>query len=195
MWPHLRERRWFVLKRPRSDINGESESEVTVTSKLHAQRGIQNKEEDQGRKPLIVGPVAAEVSVLEAHVGHGSIGPQRLPVTESALAQVPAESPAHALNGSIVPPVAKMAAEDYNREGVVRAPPSDRSDPSRAMGPMEPIRAPVLRVPRLAPPRAVHTGVTTQNGHFPRNHPPVVVERPRRDTNGGSETEVTVTRE
>ena len=28
-----RERRWFVLKRPRSDINGESESEVTVTSK------------------------------------------------------------------------------------------------------------------------------------------------------------------
>ena len=33
-----RERRWFVLKRPRSDINGESESEVTVTSKLHAQR-------------------------------------------------------------------------------------------------------------------------------------------------------------
>ena len=43
------------------------------------------------------------------------------------------------------------------------------------MGPMEPIRAPVLRVPRLAPPRAVHTGVTTQNGHFPRNHPPVVV--------------------
>ena len=53
-------------------------------------------------------------------------------MTESALAQVPAESPAHALNGSIVPPVAKMAAEDYNREGVVRAPPSDRSDPSRA---------------------------------------------------------------
>ena len=35
-----RERRWFVLKRPRSDINGESESEVTVTSKLHAHRGI-----------------------------------------------------------------------------------------------------------------------------------------------------------
>ena len=35
-----RERSWFVLKRPRGDINGESESEVTVTSKLHAHRGI-----------------------------------------------------------------------------------------------------------------------------------------------------------
>ena len=33
------ERRWFVLKRPRCDINGESENEVTVTSKQHAQRG------------------------------------------------------------------------------------------------------------------------------------------------------------
>ena len=94
-------------------------------------------------------------------------------MTERALAQVPANGPVHAVHSSGVPPVTKMAAEDYNREGVVRAPPSDRSDPSRAMGPMEPIRAQVLRVPRLAPPRAVHTGVTTQNGHFPRNHPPV----------------------
>ena len=33
------ERRWFVLKRPRCDKNGESENEVTVTSKQHAQRG------------------------------------------------------------------------------------------------------------------------------------------------------------
>ena len=32
---------------------------------------------------------------------------QRLPVTESALAQVPAHSPAHALNSSVAPPVAK----------------------------------------------------------------------------------------
>ena len=32
-----RERRWFVLKRPRRDINGGSETEVTVTSKRHAQ--------------------------------------------------------------------------------------------------------------------------------------------------------------
>ena len=33
-----RERRWFVLNRPRCDINGESETEVTVTSKQHAQK-------------------------------------------------------------------------------------------------------------------------------------------------------------
>ena len=31
-----RERRWFVLTRPRCDTNGESETEVTVTSKQHA---------------------------------------------------------------------------------------------------------------------------------------------------------------
>ena len=30
----LRERRWFVLERPRRDTNGGSETEVTVTSKL-----------------------------------------------------------------------------------------------------------------------------------------------------------------
>ena len=32
-----RERRWFVLERPRRDTNGGSETEVTVTSKRHAQ--------------------------------------------------------------------------------------------------------------------------------------------------------------
>ena len=31
-----RERRWFVLERPRRDTNGGSETEVTVTSKLQA---------------------------------------------------------------------------------------------------------------------------------------------------------------
>ena len=31
------ERRWFVLTRPRSDTNGESGTEVTVTSKQHKQ--------------------------------------------------------------------------------------------------------------------------------------------------------------
>ena len=36
-----RERRWFVLKRPRCDISGESETEVTETSKQHAQRKSQ----------------------------------------------------------------------------------------------------------------------------------------------------------
>ena len=33
-----RERRWFVLERPRRDTNGGSETEVTVTSKLQAKR-------------------------------------------------------------------------------------------------------------------------------------------------------------
>ena len=36
-WPEERERRWFVRKRPRRDINLGSETQVTVTSKRHAQ--------------------------------------------------------------------------------------------------------------------------------------------------------------
>ena len=36
-----RARRWFVLERPRCDISGESETEVTETSKQHAQRKSQ----------------------------------------------------------------------------------------------------------------------------------------------------------
>ena len=32
----MRERRWFVLERPRRDTNGGSETEVTVTSELQA---------------------------------------------------------------------------------------------------------------------------------------------------------------
>ena len=32
----LRERRWFVLERPRRDTNGGSETEVTVTSERQA---------------------------------------------------------------------------------------------------------------------------------------------------------------
>ena len=38
-----RERRWFVLERPRRDTNGGSETEVTVTSKLQA-NAERNKE-------------------------------------------------------------------------------------------------------------------------------------------------------
>ena len=38
-----RERRWFVLERPRRDTNGGSETEVTVTSKLPA-NAERNKE-------------------------------------------------------------------------------------------------------------------------------------------------------
>ena len=34
-----RERRWFVLERPRRDTNGGSETEVTVTSRLQEEKG------------------------------------------------------------------------------------------------------------------------------------------------------------
>ena len=67
--------------------------------------------------------------------------------------------PAHALNGSVVPPVAKMAAEDQNREGIVRAPPSVRASPSAALSQVIPERALELVVPESAPSRAVLTGV------------------------------------
>ena len=85
---------------------------------------------------------------MPAHALNG-----RLQLTESAL-------PAHALNGSVAPPVAKMAAEDYNREGIVRAPPSVRSAPSAALSQVIPERALELVMPESAPPRAVLTGVT-----------------------------------
>ena len=62
--------------------------------------------------------------------------------------------PAHALNGSVAPPVAKMAAEDYNREGIVRAPPSVRAAPSAALRPVIPERALELVVPESEPQRA-----------------------------------------
>ena len=39
-----RERRWFVLERPRRDINGGSETEVTVTSKLQAKETEKRRE-------------------------------------------------------------------------------------------------------------------------------------------------------
>ena len=43
-----RERRWFVLKRPRCDINGGSETEVTVTSKRHARAERGDTHEQKG---------------------------------------------------------------------------------------------------------------------------------------------------
>ena len=67
--------------------------------------------------------------------------------------------PAHALNGSVAPPVAKMAAEDYNREGIVRAPPSVRASPSAALRQVIPERTLELVVPETEPPWAVLTGV------------------------------------
>ena len=67
--------------------------------------------------------------------------------------------PAHALNDKVAPPVAKMAAEDFNREGVVRAPPSVRASPSAAFRPVKPERALELVIPESEPPWAVLTGV------------------------------------
>ena len=66
-----RDRRWFVLKRPRSDINGESESEVTVTSKLHAQsRGERVHPSRASKKMVLVlfGGAMLRPSVLVACV-------------------------------------------------------------------------------------------------------------------------------
>jgi len=80
-------------------------------------------------------------------------------VTERAQAQVPANGPAHALNSSVFPPVAKTAAEDWDREGVVRAPPSVRASPSAALRRVIPERALELVVPESAPSRAALTGV------------------------------------
>ena len=45
----MRERRWFVLERPRRDTNGGSETEVTVTSKLQA-NAERNKEIEKRQK-------------------------------------------------------------------------------------------------------------------------------------------------
>ena len=45
-----RERRWFVLKRPRCDTNEESETEVTVTSKLHAKQKEQRNRKEKRRQ-------------------------------------------------------------------------------------------------------------------------------------------------
>ena len=44
-----RERRWFVLERPRRDTNGGGETEVTVTSKLQA-NAERNKEIEKRQK-------------------------------------------------------------------------------------------------------------------------------------------------
>ena len=44
-----RERRWFVLERPRRDTNGGGETEVTVTSKLQANEE-RNKETEKRQK-------------------------------------------------------------------------------------------------------------------------------------------------
>ena len=45
----LRERRWFVLERPRRDTNGGSETEVTVTSEQQA-NAERNKETEKRQR-------------------------------------------------------------------------------------------------------------------------------------------------
>ena len=46
-------------------------------------------------------------------------------MTEGALAQVPANGPAHARNSSFAPPFAQTAAEDAIRKGIVDPSPDD----------------------------------------------------------------------
>ena len=80
-------------------------------------------------------------------------------MTERALAQVPANSPAHALNSSVAPPFAQTAAEDDIRKGVVMALLSVRAAPSATFRRVIPERALELVVPESAPARAVLAGV------------------------------------
>ena len=60
-----RERRWFVLKRPRRDINGGRETEVTVTSKRHAQaeRAKRYKREEKAASCVVL-PVPLNIEDL-----------------------------------------------------------------------------------------------------------------------------------
>ena len=46
----LRERRWFVLERPRRDTNGGSETEVTVSSKLPSKRRKKQRDRKETEK-------------------------------------------------------------------------------------------------------------------------------------------------
>ena len=86
------------------------------------------------------------------------------PAGKGGVAQFPAGSPAQATACGQSAPVTEVAGEEEDWEGVIRSPPSNRSGPSRAMGPMEPIRAPALRVPYPRPPEVkvglAQTGVT-----------------------------------
>ena len=84
------------------------------------------------------------------------------------MAQVPAGSPSQATTCGQSAPVTEVACEEEDWERVTRSPPPNRSNPSRAMSPVVPIRASPRRIPHLATPRAVLTGVTSQVGHFPR---------------------------
>ena len=63
-----RERRWFVLKRPRRNINGGSETEVTVTSKRHAQAG-RAKRCKREEKPASIGGAARDPGQLQEEEG------------------------------------------------------------------------------------------------------------------------------
>ena len=138
---------------------------MTVTSKLHTQE----------YRDIELNIVIDEIGPGEGLLDSGGIEIPLKPAGKGGVAQFPAGSPVQATTCGQSAPMTEVACEDEDWERVVRSPPPDRSDPSSAMSPMEPVRAPVLRVPRPAPPRAVLTGVTTQVGHFPHNHPPVIV--------------------
>ena len=113
--------------------------------------------------------ITVAVEVIPARIIRDRSGPQRLPLAESARAQVLADSPAHALNGIVAPPGAQMAAEDDDREGIVRAPPSVRAAPSAALCPVIPERALELVVPESEPPGALLTGCLLYTSPSPRD--------------------------
>ena len=57
------------------------------------------------------------------------------PAGKGGVAQFPAGSPAQATACGQSAPVTEVAGEEEDWEGVIRSPPSNRSGPSRAMGP------------------------------------------------------------
>ena len=63
-----RERRWFVLERPRRDTNGGSETEVTVTSKLPSKYRKKQRGRKEKRRPHPLG-AQSEARCQESKVG------------------------------------------------------------------------------------------------------------------------------
>ena len=99
---------------------------MTVTSKLHTQ-------EDRDTELNVV---IDEVGPGEGRLESWGIEVPFNPAGEGGVAQVPAGSPAQATTCGQSAPVTEVACQDEDWERVIRSPPPDRANPSRAMGPV-----------------------------------------------------------
>ena len=104
--------------------------------------------------------VMDEIGPREGRLDSRGIEIPLKPAGKGDVAQFPAGSPAQATACGQTAPVTEVAGEEEDWERVTRSPPPNRPNPSRAMSPVVPIRASPRRIPHLAPPRAVLTGVT-----------------------------------